>query len=40
MTPLINVQELRFEVAHDLDRLMSLEEVEKKFSAKAVKFVL
>jgi len=37
---LFQSQELRFEVAHDLDRLMSLEEVEKKFSAKAVKFVL
>jgi len=31
---------LRFEVANDLDKLMSLDELEEKFSEKQVKFVV
>jgi hypothetical protein len=37
---LLDIQELRFEVAHDLDRSMSLEELEKRFSDKEIKFVV
>lgn len=37
---LFHSQELRLEVTHDLDRLMSLEELEKKLSDKEIKFVV
>lgn len=37
--PLLN-QELRFEVANDLNKLMNLDELEKRLSDKQVRFVV
>jgi len=37
---LLQSQELRFEMANDLNKLMNLDELERKWSNKQVKFVV